>query len=236
MDKKTIIGICTSIVVVIIVFFAWLGFSITSKTNEAKKATSEFVKLLQAGELERLSIGYYAYSETDKTVYTDDNGIAKAQIVSKQQMADIFGVDALMLNNASSDASEETSAENVEKNVTDEELLKLIMKHTQMQYNLGKVWSRNTKMELEMLIPDMKNWFVNLKEEDFKLLNSIESGSGLLEELESRIASGEIVKQYIQITIPMVEQNGKWRFAVTEDIEHTFFGGLYDIFLQEETE
>ncbi|MBQ7795944.1 MAG: hypothetical protein IJ374_05225, partial [Lachnospiraceae bacterium] len=58
----------------------------------------------------------------------------------------------------------------------------------------------------------------------------IESNREFLQALDAKIESGEIEQSYMQVKIPMIQQNGKWRFEVTEDIEQMFFGGLYQLF------
>ena len=255
-NMKLIIGLSAGGAAIMPAICVWLGLSISGKTNEAKTAASGFVTLLQEGELERLSLEYYSYSPAENTVYTDEEGVAKVQIVSEQQMVDMFGIEAVMGTGDSIDNAEaEESTDNAEAgdvtddtqasegavieeeaNISDEELLKAIMRHTQMRANVSTVWSNNTNMILQMLIPDLKTWFLSLTDEDFIALNTIESGSDLLKEIESRIESGEIAQQYIVLNIPMIKQNGKWRFEVTEETEHAFFGGLYNLFDQEADE
>ena len=86
-----------------------------------------------------------------------------------------------------------------------------------------------------MLVPDMKTWLLGLTPEEAQELNAIETNQQFLQELGSRMESGEITTQYKQMVIPMIKQNNKWRFQVTEEMEQTFFGGLYNLFDQEET-
>ena len=244
-NMKWIIGLSAGGAAIMIAFCVWLGLSISEKTNEAKAAATGFVTLLKDGELERLSLEYYSYSPSENKVYTDEDGVAKVQIVSEQQMVDMFGIEAVMgIADSEDDADNGSETEDVadniqvsdgaiseeEANISDKELLKAIMRHTKMQGNVSTVWSDKAKMSLQMLIPDLKTWFLSLTDEDFIALNNIERGSDLLKEIESQMESGEIAQKYIVLSIPMIKQNGKWRFEVTEETEHAFFGGLYNLF------
>lgn len=222
-----IIGICTGTIAAVLIVFVWLGIHITGKTNEAKDSVAEFVTCLQNGELERLRVEYYAYSQEENIIYRDENGVVRGQTLTRQQVAEIYGADAVMgVGNSSDTAGTEADRK---ENVTDEALIKLLMKYTQIQANVGTVFGDNTEIGLQMLTPDLKTWLLNLSEEDLKILNAIESGSELLEEMEERITSGKIPQQYIRLTIPMVKQNGRWRFEVTDETEQAFFGGLYHL-------
>ena len=111
----------------------------------------------------------------------------------------------------------------------------MIMAHTQMAANVGTVWGETAELNLQMLIPDLKTWMLGLSPDDAQELNAIETNQDFIQEIGSRIDSGEITTQYTQMTIPMIKQNNKWRFQVTEEMEHVFFGGLYNLFDQEET-
>lgn len=216
MNKKTIIAICAAGGALILAIAGWLIFTVVSNTNEAKAAAAEFTTLLQAGELETLSLEYYTYSTEENKVYTDEDGQAQVQLVTPQQMAEIFGVEAVR--------SKEESKE--------EQVLKTIMKYTQMQTSVGTAFGSRAQMVVKMSVPDIRSWLENLTEEDIAYINSLTEG--FLEDLESRMASGQIENKYQQFAIPMVKQNGKWRFDVTEEIEHAFFGGIYDVFSGEE--
>ena len=85
-------------------------------------------------------------------------------------------------------------------------------------------------MTLHMEIPDVKSWLLGLSSADLEILASMSEGK--LEDLDSRMESGEIVRQPASFLVPMVKQNNKWCFQVTEEMEKTFFGGLYSLFDQ----
>ena len=85
-------------------------------------------------------------------------------------------------------------------------------------------------MTLHMEIPDVKSWLLGLSSADLEVLASMSEGK--LEDLDSRMESGEIVRQPASFLVPMVKQNNKWRFQVTEEMEKTFFGGFYSLFDQ----
>ena len=225
MNRKMLIGIGTGTAVVIIALITFFCIRISGKTKEAKTAASEFVTLLQAGELEKLNLEYYAYSQEENEIYRDESGVIRGQTLTKQQMAEIYGTEAVMGTYDSEEIPEETEAE-----IKEEELLKVIMKHTQLASNVGTVFGNTVNMNLQMLIPDLKTWLLNLSDEELQKMNEIESNQEFLEEIGHRIESGEITTQYTQLMIPMLKQNGKWRFQVTEEMEKVFFGGLYQIF------
>lgn len=225
MNRKMLIGIGTGTAVVIIALITFFCIRISGKTKEAKTVASEFVTLLQAGELGKLNLEYYAYSQEDNEIYRDESGVIRGQTLTKQQMAEIYGTEAVMGTYDSEEIPEEAEAE-----IKEEELLKVIMKHTQLASNVGTVFGNTVNMNLQMLIPDLKTWLLNLSDEELQKMNEIESNQEFLEEIGHRIESGEITTQYTQLMIPMLKQNGKWRFQVTEEMEKVFFGGLYQIF------
>lgn len=230
MDKKIIIGISAGVTVLVIAVIAFLGISVSGKTKEAEAAASGFVSLLREGELEELRIEHYVYSSANNIVYRDENGVVKGQTLSKQQVAEIYGVEAV-----SGISEEAEDMQDSEEEITEENILKVIMKHAQVAADVGTVWSENTKLDLQMALPDLKTWILALSDDELRELNSVESNQEFLAEIEERIASGEIALQYNRLSIPMVKQNNKWRFRVTEEMEQSFFGGLYNLFDQEET-
>lgn len=215
MDKKIIIAISIAVGTVVLAISCWFGFKISRNTKEAKAAVIEFSSLLHAGDLETLTLKYYAYNQMENKTLTDDNGQISMQYVTKQQMAERFGIELVQ---------EEEESEK-------EKLLKIIMKYSQIRTSVGTVWGDTANMDLEMAIPDIKGWLNNLTEEDVIYLNSLTDG--FHEDLEKRMASGEIAPQYTRVEVPMLKQNGKWRFQVTEEMEKVFFGGLYSLFEQQ---
>lgn len=232
MNKKVIIGICAGISVVVIAAIAFFGFRISKKTEAARTAASEFVSLLQNAEMERLSLGYYAHTGIENAVYRDENGNVIGQTLTKQQVAEIYGVDAVMSISEEEAGEMEGDSDIIDK----EDLLNIIMKHTQMMSNVGTIWGEKGTMNLQMMMPDLKTWLQNVSEDELHELNAIESNREFLQALDAKMESGEIELSYVQVKIPMVLQNGKWRFEVTEDIEHMFFGGLYQLFDVDEAE
>lgn len=228
MNRKMLIGIGTGTAVVIIALITFFCIRISGKTKEAKTAALEFVMLLQAGELEKLNLEYYAYSPEENSIYRDENGVIRGQTLTEQQMVEIYGAEAVMGNYDSEEISD-----GEEEKITEEEILKVIMEHTQMASNVGTVFGKTANMNLQMLIPDLKTWLLNLSDEELGKMNVIESNQEFLQEIGHRIESGEITTQYTQLMIPMVKQNGKWRFQVTEEMEKVFFGGLYSLFEQQ---
>ena len=81
MSKKLIIGISAGMAAAVIIVIGFLCIRVSSKTNEAKDAASEFVALMQTGELEQLSLAYYAYSPEENEVFRDENGVIKGQSI-----------------------------------------------------------------------------------------------------------------------------------------------------------
>ena len=230
MNKKMIIGIGVGLAAFVLIFIGFFCIRISSKTNGAKNAASEFIALLQTGEMEQLSLTYYAYSPEENEVFRDENGVIKGQIISDQQMVEKYGAKAMM-----SDYDENALPDEEATVLSEEEIFKVIMEHAQIAGNVGTVWGATTKLNLQMLVPDMKTWLLGLTPEEAQKLNAIETNQQFLQELGSRMESGEITTQYKQMVIPMIKQNNKWRFQVTEEMEQTFFGGLYNLFDQEET-
>ena len=227
MNKKTMIGIIAAVTAVVLSVIVFLCISVSGKTKEAKAAAAEFTKLLKNGEIERLSVEYYMYDPEENMIYTDENGVVKGQTLTKQQVAEIYGVDAVMGN------TEENFAED-EDTITKEGILKIIMANTQMVSSVGTVWGESGEMDLQMLVPDIKTWLLGLTDEELQIFNAIESNREFLEEMDARMKDGEIAPQYLRLSIPMEKQNGKWRFRVTEETEQTFFGCLYNLFDTEE--
>ena len=52
------------------------------------------------------------------------------------------------------------------------------------------------------------------------------SGDGLPEVLEACLADGAVPMRTVRLRIPMRKANGSWRFAVTQETENAWFGGL----------
>lgn len=231
MSKKLIIGISAGMAAAVIIVIGFLCIRVSSKTNEAKDAASEFVALMQTGELEQLSLAYYAYSPEENEVFRDENGVIKGQTISDQQMAEKYGAKAVMGGYGESNLSDVEAAV-----LSEEEIFKIIMEHTQIAGNVGTVWGGTAKLNLQMMVPDLKTWLLGLTAEEALELNAIETNQKFLQELGSRMESGEITTQYKQMVIPMLKQNGRWRFQVTEEMEQAFFGGLYNLFDTEEKE
>ena len=230
MNKKMIIGISVGMTAAVIILIAFLCIRISSKTNEAKDAAGEFITLLQNGEMKQLTFAYYAYSPEENEVFRDENGVIKGQTISDQQMLEKYGAQAVLGNHDESNLSYEE-----EPVLSEEEIFKIIMEHTQIAGNVGTVWGDTAKLNLQMLVPDLKTWMLGLTPEDAQELNEIGTNQEFLHELGSRMESGEITTQYQQMMIPMIQQNGKWRFEVTEEMERVFFGGLYNLFETEDT-
>lgn len=211
MDKKTIIGISAAAGAAVLLLIGWFSFRVWSNTQSAKAAVSEFAELLQAGDLDTLSLKYYAYSESENSFLTDENGQAQVQLVTKQQFAERYGTDAVKSTEKSAAA----------------QLLEVLMKHSQVKA-AGKIaFGNKSKMSLMVEQPDLKTWLLELSEEDLAYLNAMSEGQ--LEDLETRLELGEIPQTRLQLTIPMIKQNGSWRFQVTEEMEQAFFGGLYEM-------
>ena len=84
MNRKMLIGIGTGTAVVIIALITFFCIRISGKTKEAKTVASEFVTLLQAGELGKLNLEYYAYSQEDNEIYRDESGVIRGQTLTKQ--------------------------------------------------------------------------------------------------------------------------------------------------------
>lgn len=211
MNKKTIIGISAAAGAAALILIGWFSFCVWKNTQEAKAAVGEFTQLLQEGDLDTLSLKYYAYSEGENNILTDENGQAQVKIVTEQQFAERYGAEAVKGEKISEKA----------------QLLEVLMKYSQVKTSGKIAFGSKTKMMIVMEQPDLKTWLSGLTQEELEYLNSMEEGQ--LEDLELRLELGEIPRTRIQFTIPMVKQNDNWRFQVTDEMEQAFFGGLYSL-------
>lgn len=221
MNKKVIISICIVCSVILLGCAGFFWYKMDKNTKEARAAAEEFAAMLREGDLESLELKYYAYSETDNTLVADDNGVAQVRIVTKQQLADKYGVEVMKAMNDTDEGQSEAG------------LLESIMAHSIIQTSVGTTLGDTATMQIAMQIPDIKSWIKGLSMEDLEQLAGLKEGH--LEDLEARMESGEIASQVVRFPIPMLKQNGKWRFQVTEEMEKVFFGGLYNLFDPEET-
>jgi hypothetical protein len=229
MNKKMIIGISIGISVALVSFIVFFGVSISGKTKEAKEAAAQFVELLQDAEMERLSLEFYTHKEIENAVYRDEKGNAIGMTLTEQQVADIFGIDAVL--GISGETTEMESGDSLENDyIEKEEILEVIMRHTQIAFNVGTIWGEKGKMNLQMLMPDIRTWLQTVPEEELRELNAIEDNAEFLQALDYKMKSGEMESMYVPLSIPMVKQNNKWRFEVSEETEQKFFGGLFQLF------
>lgn len=211
MEKRILIGLTAGAAVLCLLIFGWLGFRVRSNTNDVRRAADEFGALLQQGELDALTLRFYAYSESDNTVFTDEDGAASVQLVTRQQLAERYGTEAVM-------ASQEPSSREL--------LLRTIMKYSRVALSAGMTFGQESTVILYLEGPDLKNWLENLSEEEAEYLGRLTDG--YLEDLDLRLAADRIPRRTIELEIPVRKQNGTWRFEVSQDIENAFFGNLYD--------
>ena len=50
--------------------------------------------------------------------------------------------------------------------LSEEEIFKVVMEHSQIVGNVGTVWGETTKLNLQMLVPDLKTWLLGLTAEE----------------------------------------------------------------------
>lgn len=224
MKKKTILEISLALSAALIAVAIVWGILISRRTRDARAAAEEFVTLLQNAELERLRVEYYVGNETEGNVFVNESGLVSGRLISKQEAAEIFGTDVIL---ELSELEEENAGDSDLEQIGAEELLELLMKHAQLADHVGTIIGKNGSMNLQMVMPDLKNWLLECPEEELETLNAIEGKEAFMAELDRRMESGEMGTCYVQLRIPMTKKNGRWRFEVTEEIEQKFFGGLY---------
>lgn len=214
--KKIILIVSAAVTAVCLCFFGWIGIRIWSNTRDVREAAEEFVSLLQNGELEVLKLRFYACSEENPVVFADGDGTIQVQMVTEQQLADRYGADAVRGTREPSES---------------ELLLRVLMEHSTVVSSVGITIGQSSTMQLELTGPDLMSWFEHMTEEEAETLGALSDGH--LEELERRLADGEIPIRSILLDIPMIRQNGRWRFEISKETENAFYGDLYNIFVSE---
>lgn len=210
--KKWILVVGAGITAVCLFFFGWIGIRIRNNTKDVREAAEEFTSLLQNGELDALKLRFYAYSEQDPVVFADEEGTAQVQLVTEQQLADRYGAEAVQ-------GSREASGR--------ERLLQTLMNYSTAVPSTGITIGQSTVMQLALTGPDLMGWFENMTIEEAEALGALSGDQ--LEELERRLKEGGIPVRSVVLEIPMVRQNGKWRFEVSIEMESAFYGDLYEI-------
>lgn len=215
MEKKTIIWIGIGAGSVLLLLVGWLGFRLWQGSREAGEAAREFSSLLQEGEMEKLTLNYYAYDMRETEVLEDEEGQAQVVLVTPQQMAQRFGSPADALEESGEEPSDET-----------EEMMKILMSYScVVSYSTGLVWGDRAVMTLTMEGPDIDGWMQGLTDEE--LVELLASGEAIGELLERKLAAGEVPVRTLRMQIPMVKQDGRWRFRVTQEMEQAFCGAPY---------
>lgn len=210
--KKMILIVSAAVTAVCLCFFGWIGVRIWSNTRDVRKAAEEFTSLLQNGELEVLKLRFYAYSEENPVVFADGDGTIQVQMVTEQQLADRYGVDAVQGTREPSES---------------ELLLRVLMEHSTVVSSVGITIGQSSTMQLELTGPDLMSWFENMTKEEAEALGALSDGH--LKELERRLADGEIPIRSTLLYIPMIKQNGRWRFEISRETESAFYGDISDI-------
>lgn len=215
MEKKTIIWIGIGAGSVLLLLVGWLGFRLWQGSREAGEAAREFSSLLQEGEMEKLTLNYYAYDVRETEALEDEEGQAQVVLVTPQQMAQRFGSPADALEESGEEPSDET-----------EEMMKILMSYSRVvSYSTGLVWGDRAVMTLTMEGPDIDGWMQGLTDEE--LVELLASGEAIGELLERKLAAGEVPVRTLRMQIPMVKQDGRWRFRVTQEMEDAFLGAPY---------
>lgn len=222
MDKKSIVIISAVCGFLVILACGIFGFKVMKNTKDVEDAAAYFVSVLMEGDLTKLELECYTYSEEDNALVYDENGQAQVRVLTKQQLADKYGTDVMKIVEGESEE---------DKNAA---LLKTIMEYSVVKTSVKTTFGDTSSVGLYMEIPDIKAWIKGLSIEELGKLAALTEGH--LEDLEERMASGEITRKPMQFRVPMKKQNNKWRFEVTEEIENAFFGGLYNLFDEEGTD
>lgn len=224
MSKKTLIAIIASVSVVILALTGWGIYKVSKNSKEAQLAADQFVVLMLEGDLEMLQLSCYAYDETENVLLTNEAGQAQVRVITEQQFAEKYGADLLKraMGENETEEAEETS------------LYQVIMAHSRAAAKTKLAFTSKTSMTLQIVGPDMKTWLESLSSEEITELSSAVDGK--MEDLEARMENGEIPQRLHTFIIPMIKQNGTWRFEVSQEVEDAFYGGIYDILNQQENE
>lgn len=213
MNKKVIIGICTGAGALLVLLLGIWGYQIWKNTSEAKSAAEDFTNRFNQGELYALQMGYYSEDEQPSKTFTNEDGFPVAAFITDQELIDLYGEELVM-------AGREAEIEEHDR------LFATIMKYSKAVSSVGIVLGNHGNMRLALNSPDLGTWLNELPEEELGSL--IWETEDFAAELDSRMNSDTMPQKTIQILIPMVKQNGKWRFVVSEETENSFYGGLFD--------
>ena len=126
-------------------------------------------------------------------------GAGQIRFTTPAELAQRFGAEAVL---AGHDASPE------------EELLPVIMRYSTLRVTTGMVIGNRASAVLTLTGPDFAAWLGG------------SGGDGLPEVLEACLADGAVPMRTVRLRIPMRKANGSWRFAVTQETENAWFGGL----------
>lgn len=213
MNKKVIIGICAGAGALLILLLSIWGYHIWKNTSQARNAAEDFTNRFNQGELSALQMGYYARAEQPSQTFTNEDGIPVAAFVTDQELIDRYGEELVM-------AGREEEIEEHDR------LFATIMKYSNAVSSVGLVLGSHANMRLTLNSPDLGTWMNELPEEELDSL--IWETEDFTAELDSHMSSDTIPQKTTQLLIPMIKQNGKWRFVVSEEIENSFYGGLFD--------
>lgn len=217
MSKKMLIAIIASVSAIILALTGWGIYKINKNSKEAQRAADKFVALLLEGDLEMLQLSCYAYGEKENVLLTDENGNVQVRVITEQQFADKYGAEFLKQAMGKEDTGE----------VQEPTLYQMIMTHSRAAAKAKMTLGNKTSMILQLVGPDMKTWLTNLTEEELITLSAVTEGK--IEDIGKRMENGEISFRLQTFIIPMIKQNDKWKFEVSQDVEDAFYGGIYEI-------
>lgn len=210
--KKNAQRLWLSIAGGIVFLFLLLGTVFFWKNSAAaQKASQDFVARLSAGEWTALKLSCYptpqkSLSERKESLLTDQNQNAVAQLVTKQELANIYGEELAL---AGADGKEQ------------ERLFALLMQHSQLTAKTGLTLGKKSSVLLTLNGPNLSEWLEALSDKEQTELFLAEDKMSVLEE---KLKKNELPMRVIRLKIPMLRQNDRWKFSVTEEQERILYG------------
>lgn len=208
-EKRIILIVSISGGAALLVLLAVMGILIGSSSRSAASVAREFEGLLSQGRLAELEVRFYLPESGRNPVIDGEDGTAQIRFVTPAGLAEHFGADAVLTGWESS---------------SEEELLSVIMGYSTLRIKTGMVWGNRTSALLTLAGPDCAAWLETSEGEVSAAL--LGAGDNLPKVLEESLAEGSVPMRTVSMRLPMQKTGGSWRFAVTEETEDTWFGGL----------
>lgn len=201
MSKKQIIVICAAAGGAVVLMFACIfGWMVWKDTSKARQRAAEMTAYLTDGNLRAARAGYYM-EETKET--------EEGNLVSVQQMADKFGLEALAAGMEEDDGRQ---------------LLRKVMENSRISLSVGMAVSGKTTVTLRRSGPVLSEWLEG--KTAYEMADLLADSGRMEKELSAGLEAGTVPFASEIYRITARKQNGIWRFAVTEEIENALYGGF----------